>query len=234
LRIVHAWLNVLGFVTLVIAGTLVHFVPTVVGSRIRRRRTGRVAVVLIGIAAPVVATGYLLGSSLLAGAGAAAAIAGAVALAIHGAQAYRDRAGWTTDLAWHRFTGGSLLAAPAWLAIATVVAAAGITTHGTDPLSWRLVDLVGPLVLGFVVQVVLGSVTHLVPAIGPGTPATHAGQRRQLGRAAGSRLAAWNVGVVFVTAGQLLGIGALALAGVAVSLGAGLFTLALVALALRR
>jgi nitrite reductase (NO-forming) len=233
-KVVHAWLNLFGLVTLVIAGTLVHFVPTVVGSRIRRRRSGTVAVVLLAVAAPVVAAGYVLGSGVAASAGALAAVLGAGALMLHGWQAYRDRAGWTTDPPWHRFTGGSLLAAPAWLAVATLIAASGIAGHGTDPASWRLVDLVGPLVLGFVVQVVLGSVTHLVPAIGPGTLAAHARQRYLLGRAATWRLGAWNIGVAVLTAGQLAGVAEVTVAGSAIAVCAGLATLALLAGSLRR
>lgn len=57
LRAAHAWLNLFGFVTLVIAGTLVHFAPTIAGSRIRRRRSGTLAVGLLAIAAPVAAAG---------------------------------------------------------------------------------------------------------------------------------------------------------------------------------
>src|ERR1019366_10769324 len=33
----HAWLNLIGFVSLVIATTLLHFFPTVIGGRIARR-----------------------------------------------------------------------------------------------------------------------------------------------------------------------------------------------------
>jgi len=38
-RPTHAWLNLVGFVTLTIATTLLHFLPTVVGARIVRRRS---------------------------------------------------------------------------------------------------------------------------------------------------------------------------------------------------
>ncbi|HJP88065.1 MAG TPA: hypothetical protein VJ850_03405 [Candidatus Limnocylindrales bacterium] len=234
LRIVHAWLNLMGFVTLVIAGTLVHFAPTVVGSRIRRRRSATVAVALLAVGAPVVAFGYVVGSGVVAGIGALVAVAGAGALALHGAHAYRDRAGWTTDLPWHRFAGGSLLVAPVWLVVALLVAAAEIAAHGTEPVSWRLADLVGPLVLGFVVQVVLGSVTHLVPAVGPGTLATHARQRSLLGRAATGRLLGWNLGVAVLTAGQLGGVGQITVAGSVIVLASGVATLAVLGASLRR
>jgi nitrite reductase (NO-forming) len=229
LRVAHAWLNLLGFVALVIAGTLVHFAPTVAGSRIRRRRSGAIAVGLLALAAPVVATGYAMGSSAVATVGAAAAVAGAGALAVHGWHADRGRAGWTSDQAWHRFTSGSLLVAPVWLLVATLVALAGIVLHGTGPASWRLELVAGPLVLGFVIQVLLGSVSHLVPAIGRGTPVAHAAQRRVLGREATLRLTGWNVGVALFSAGQLVGSGVVVAAGGALLLVSGLATLGVVA-----
>ena len=78
-----------------------------------------------------------------------------------------------------------------------------------------------PLVAGFIGQVLVGSWTHLVPAIGPGDQSAHAVQRRWLGRAATPRLIAWNVGVAVAVAGTLAGWEALVLAGGAL-VGAGL------------
>lgn len=234
LRAAHAWLNVFGFATLVIAGTLLHFAPTVAGSRIRARRSGAVAAGLLALGAPIVASGYGAGSGLLVWLGALAAVAGAAALSYHGVRAHRDRAGWTLDLPWHHFSGGSLLIAPFWLLVATLVAGAGIMAHGTDPIGWRFDLLSGPLVLGFVVQVVLGSLTHLLPAIGRGTPEAHAAQRRLLGRAAMWRLAGWNAGVAAVSAGQLLALNSLVAAGAAAALLSGVATLVLLVVALRR
>lgn len=234
LRAAHAWLNLFGFVTLAIAGTLVHFAPTVAGSRIRRRGSGTLAVGLLAIAAPVVAIGYAVASGGLAAAGAVVAVAGAGALTLHGVRAHRDRAGWTGDLPWHRFTGGSLLVAPAWLLVATLVAAAGIVAYGTEPAGWSLDRVVGPLVLGFVVQVLLGAVCHLVPAIGRGSPVAHAAQRRLLGRDATWRLAGWNVGVALFGVGQVGDIGVLAAAGGAMLLVSGLATVALLGVSPRR
>lgn len=234
LRAAHAWLNALGFVTLVIAGTLVHFAPTVAGSRIRARGSGTVAVAALAIAAPAVAAGYIVGSGELTRAGAVAAVAGAGALGWHGVRAHRDRAGWTTDLAWHRFSGGSLLAAPVWLLAATALAGAGIASFGADPSGWRFDRIAGPLLLGFVVQIVLGSVSHLLPAIGPGTPQAHAAQRRVLGTAAAWRLLAWNAGVGALSVGQLTEMPLLGLAGGIAALSSGLATVALLGRASRQ
>jgi nitrite reductase (NO-forming) len=237
LRIAHAWLNVFGFVTLVVAGTLVHFAPTVAGSRIRRRRSGLAAIVLLAVAAPAAALGYAAGpgavANLLVVAGAVAFALGAATLVVHGLQARRDRAGWTTDLDWHRFTSSSLLLAPAWLLAGACLAVAGVIEHGTDPLGWRIDRVGAPLVLGFVLQTLLGSMAHLLPAIGPGSPAAHATQRQLLGRGATARLTGWNVGVATLTAGLLAGSEPLALAGLGLGLASGTATLVLLVEALR-
>jgi nitrite reductase (NO-forming) len=199
LKPAHGWLNVFGFVALVIAGTLVHFAPTVAGSRIRRRPTGVVAVAGLAAGAPAVALGYAAGVATLAQLGALATLAGAAALAAHGLQAHRDRAGWTTERAWHAMTGGSLLLAPVWLVVATAAAAARIATVGVDPAGWRLTELLAPLVVGFVGQVLVGALSFLVTTVSPGPPERHARQRGRLGRAAVARLLALNAGAALLT-----------------------------------
>jgi nitrite reductase (NO-forming) len=241
LRPAHAWLNLLGFVTLAVAGTLVHFVPTVVGSRIRRRPAGDAGVGLLAAAAPLAAVGYGLGpgglGDQLVQFGAIGAVLGACALTIHGWQAFRARAGWTTDLEWHRFTSGSLLLAPAWLLLAAAIAAIAALEAGAEPRGWRLDDLAAPLVLGFVAQVLLGALSHLVPAIGSGTPALHRDQRRILGRAGTLRLAAGNIGVAAVAIAAVPAAapltGWLAMAGGTAALGAGAASIAFVIAAFR-
>ncbi len=93
--------------------------------------------------------------------------------------------------------------------------------------------------IGGVSQILVGAMTHLLPAIGPGDHPRHAAQRSLLGRAAGIRLVAINVGATLVTLGfgpsagagagtlgrTLVGLG---LAGAAVGIGT---TLALLATA---
>ena len=239
LRVAHAWLNLLGFVTLVIAGTLIHFVPTVVGSRIRRRRSAGVAIAFLVVAAPLSAAGFALGpggtgaGDALAGLGVVAVVAGALALIGHGLRAWRDRAGWTSDRGWHAFTGGSLLLAPGWLLIAALIASVGIFEHGADPAGWRLDQVGVPLVLGFVAQVLLGALSHLLPAVGPGSPDVHATQRRILGRNGALRLGASNAGVALLTVGVDATADVVALAGLALVLTTAMATVLLLAAALR-
>ena len=221
LKPAHAWLNVFGFLSVVIAATLIHLAPTVAGGRIRPRRSG--SLVLIGLAsgAPMVAVGFASGSDLAARVGALLELAGAAGLLAHGIGVQRDRGRWTGDAAWHRFAGLSLLSAPVWFLVAVVVATGPILLGGAAPAAWSIASLAAPLVVGWIAQVLVGSWTHLVPAIGPGDQAVHARQRRRLGRAATPRWVAWNGGLALLVAGSAIGdaaIGAIGSVAVAASL----------------
>jgi hypothetical protein len=109
---------------------------------------------------------------------------------------------------------------------------------GADPSAWSL-DLVGaPLVAGWIGLSLLASVTHLIPAVGPGDHAAHARQRQRLGWGATPRLALLNLGVAALALGALvpgpelrvIGVG---LVAVAVAW-TGLLILAAVGLGMRR
>lgn len=195
LKPAHGWLNLFGFLTVVIAASLVHLAPTVAGSRIKTRRSAMAAVISLIGGPPLIAVGLVLAADQLVRLGAIVQVVGAVALVAHAAVVRRERATWTTDPGWHRFTGWSLAAAPAWLLAAVAVAAGRLLWLGADPASWSLALIAAPLALGFVVQIVLGSWSHLVPAIGPGDMAGHARQRAALGQMAAARVVALNVGV---------------------------------------
>jgi nitrite reductase (NO-forming) len=245
LKPAHAWLNLVGFAGLVIATTLLHLAPTVVGTRLRPRASGRLGVVGLALGAPLIAVGYAAALDVLARAGALAALAGALGVAAHGAAVHfdGDRGRWTTDFGWHRLTAGSLLAGQAWLGVGLAIAAARVLALSADPAGWSLQVLVGPLLIGGVAQILLGAMSHLLPAIGPGDSLRHAGQRRLLGRAAAVRLAALNAGAALVAIGfgPLAGAGpgmadtnsgliGLGLAGAALGIGA---TIGLLVLAAR-
>ena len=213
LKPAHAWLNVFGFVALVVAASLIHLAPTVAGARIRSRRSASVALVGLMTGAPLVALGLAAGWDIVARGGATAEIVGGAALAIHGAAVQRDRGQWTSDPGWHRFAGLSLLAAPAWLMVALAIGTGRILWFGATPAAWSIGLVALPLVAGWIGQVLIGSWTHLVPAIGPGDQAAHAVQRRWLGRGATPRWLAWNGGVALGTVGVLAGNDVMTAAG---------------------
>lgn len=201
----HAWLNLVGFASLTIATTLLHFFPTVIGARIARGTSTTVTVIGLGAGALIVALGFALASDILARLGAIGVAAGAVGLATYAAQRWRARARWTTDPGWHRFAMGGLVSAMAWFEVGIAIAAGRVLAFGADPAGWSVDDVAGPLIGGWVALTIVASATHLIPAIGPGDPAAHGRQRHLLGRAANARLAVINLGVALVSAGLILG-----------------------------
>jgi nitrite reductase (NO-forming) len=234
LRPAHAWLNVVGFVSVVVVATLLHLLPTVVGGRIVERVTGRIAVggigggaLLIGgshVAAAIWAGPAATGpgaadpgatglgatdpgaalaavASLVARIGGALVLVGAAALVVETVLVLRARGRWTTEAAWHLVVTGSLVAGVGWFALGIGLAAGRVLLVGTSPDAWSTPELAAPLVLGWVVQVLIGSWTHLLPAVGPGGPAGHAARRATLARLAVPRLVAWNAGVAILALG---------------------------------
>ncbi len=229
----HAWLNLVGFASLVIATTLLHFFPTVVGARIVVRQSARVTVIGLAVGAPVTAFGIALGSDLIARAGALTAEAGAVALAANAWATWRTRAGWTTDAGWHAVAMGSLTSAIAWFEVGMFIATGRVLVGGAAPTSWSIEAIGGPLGAGWIGLAIVGAATHLLPAVGPGDPLAHGRQRRLLGRFAAARLAAANVGVAGLAIGLPLRIDPVSAGGAGLLAVVSASTAALVAAALR-
>ena len=201
LKPAHAWLNLLGFVSLVVAGTLLHLYPTVVGSRIMGGLRVRAMVAALAAGAPLVALGYVARIDAVGRIGGALELAGALALTSIAAGAWRTRGRWTGDLAWRRVAIGSLGAGIGWFVVAVAVAAGRVVLEGPVPEAWSL-DLVGaPLAAGWVVQSIVGAWTHLLPAISGGSLDRHGAQRRILGTAATPRLIVLNGGVLLLSVG---------------------------------
>lgn len=218
----HAWLNLVGFVSLVIATTLLHFFPTVVGARIVPHLSARLTVLGLAVGAPIVAAGFVIQSDPVARLGAIAVISGATGLAVYAGRTWRRRARWTTDANWHLFAIGGLVSAILWLEVGLAIAAGRVLAFGAEPAGWQVETIAGPLIVGWVGLAIVASATHLLPAIGPGDHATHARQRRRLGRWALMRLVLLNAGVLALAVGLPLGLAPL------VGLGAALVVLGLV------
>ena len=216
LKPAHAWLNLFGFVSLVIAGSLLHLYPTVAGSRMAKHVSATVAIRALVAGAPLAAIGYALRIGPLAIVGGVATFVGALALLAYVARSWRARAGWTTDPGWHRFTTGALSSAAAWFAVAAGIGLARLIQFGADPLGWSAAAVMGPLVAGWVVLAIVGAATHLIPAIGPGDQARHAHQRAILGRAPAIRLGLLDAGVALLAVGLPFGLPSVTLAGVLV------------------
>ena len=216
-RAAHAWTNLIGFVSLVVLATLLHFLPTVLGTRIVPRRSASVAVLGVALGSPLVVAGLLTGVGAIAGGGAVLTLVGAAGLAAEAWAVRASRGRWTTDAGWHRMASAGLLAGVAWFSVGAGLASALMLAHALglvgDDLAWRSALVAGPLAVGWVVQVLVASWTHLLPSIGPGGPVEHAVQRTLLGRLATPRLVALNLGAALLAIGWPTGIPALAAAG---------------------
>jgi hypothetical protein len=225
LKASHAWFNLFGFVSLVIAGSLLHLLPTVAGARIGRSRASVITFAALASGPPLTAIALGLNLQLIATVGVAVTLGGGIALVIHAMDVLRRTAKWTTDLDWHHFTTWSLMASCGWFVVAVAVAAIPIISG--DP--WQLLPLMVPFGVGWVLQALVGSWSHLMPAVGPGSPARHGRQRRILGFAGSIRVLAFNAGVAVAVLGIGLGVPALtSIGGVAI---VALLALALVLLA---
>ena len=211
LRPAHAWSNVIGFVSLVIVSTLLHFLPTVLGTRIVPRRSAALAVMGTALAPPLVVTGQLTEWEAVAGGGAVLAVIGAGSLVLEAARVRRARGTWTTDPGWHRMASVGLLAGVCWFAVGVglaaglvLAAAAGLVAPAE---AWSTPLVGAPLAIGWAVQVLIGSWTHLLPSVGNGGPREHGLQREVLGRAATPRLVALNLGTALLAVGWPMGLG---------------------------
>jgi nitrite reductase (NO-forming) len=210
LRAAHVWTNLAGFVSLVIIATLLHFLPTVLRTRIVLRPSAVIAVLATALASPLIALGLSLGINVVTGGGAVLALVGAGALVVETGHVRAARGIWTFDADWHFVASASLLASVAWFAVGMTLASALVLARAAglvgDDRVWSSPLVAGPLAIGWVVQVLVGSWTHLLPTMGPGTPVNHARQRSLLGLWAGPRVVALNVGTACVSIGWPLGI----------------------------
>ena len=165
------------------------------------------------------AAGFLLRLDLVVMVGSSLVLIGAVALVRHAIDVTSRRGRWTTDPDWHRFTLVSLQCAVGWLLVGTVLATAKAWAGGATARGWDLAWLLAPIALGCAAQALVGSWTHLLPSIGPGTPVVHAAQRRVLGSLALPRLVAYQAGIGLLTVGipaeaqPLIGLGLVAAGG---------------------
>ncbi len=202
LKPAHAWLNVFGFVSLTVAGTLIYLYPTMLGARIRPQPAMAIAVIGLVVGPPLTAVGYASASGPLALAGASATLAAAGGLLAYGLDTWRRRGRWTTDFSWHAASTYHGLAGMAWFALAAAWAVVTIATEGVVVPGWTLGLLALPIIGGWAAQLLIAASSYLLPAVGPGDPASRARQRNLLGTLALPRVVAWNAGLVLLLPGM--------------------------------
>ncbi|MCW3844789.1 hypothetical protein ONA70_32390 [Micromonospora yasonensis] len=195
LLLFHAHVNLLGWVTLTVLGTLLTLWPTML-----RTRMVEGAVRAAGSALPLAATGLLLlGLGLLAWW--RAVIAVGLGLFVLGVLvALRPAAAVARARPPYAFATWSVAAAAGWLLVALAVDAATLLT-AADPAA--AVDRFGavlvPLLVGFVGQVLVGALTYLLPVVLGGGPGAVRVRAARLDRHGPQRVAMTNAALaVFV------------------------------------
>jgi len=201
LKPAHAWLNVFGFVSLTVAGTLVYLYPTMLGARIRPQAAMGAALVGLLLGPPLAAIGYAAAVAPLAVVGAGTTLIGAAGLLWYGLDTWRRRGSWTADRAWHDLSARHGLAAQAWFVAAATAALGSILVEGVVVPGWTLGLLAVPVMGGWVAQVLVAAWTYLLPAVGPGDMALKARQRQALAAGGLARVVAWNAGLLLLWSG---------------------------------
>ncbi|MFI2436318.1 multicopper oxidase domain-containing protein [Streptomyces sp. NPDC018693] len=192
LLIAHEMINLLGWVGLTVAGTLITLWPTMLRTRVAdgAERAGRAAlpVLLTGLAAAV--AGALLAPPPLAAPGVAGYAAG---LVVAGRPWLRE----ARAKAPRSFAAWSVAAGCLWLAGSlTVLAGILVSTTSWTTVAERTSVLTAPLAAGWIAQVLLGALSFLVPVVLGGGPAAVRAATTGLERAWPARLAITNAALL--------------------------------------
>jgi nitrite reductase (NO-forming) len=192
LVIAHVAVNVLGWVGLTVAGTLVTLWPTILHTRVvdGAERAALRALPVLAASVAAIAAAALAGPPAAALAGAVGYLAGLAVAAVPLIRETRDRppAG---------YAGYSVLAGCGWLVVSLVWLAVLLGVAG----SWAGVAaglglLTGPLAAGFAAQVLIGALSYLVPVVLGGGPAAVRRATEILDRGAALRVTLINMGLL--------------------------------------
>lgn len=161
-RLAHIHLNILGFVTLAIVGTMHNLLPTVVNAPLYSLRLARAMIYLFPLGLAVLIGGFLNSSVIIEMAG------GGLLVFSAGLYAFNLFRTWATS--GHRGSTASdhLLIATFFLVLTLVlgvlVAANNIVTPPIMPFgSLHLAAYTHMALIGFVLQTIIGALSHLVP-----------------------------------------------------------------------
>ncbi|MDO4412613.1 multicopper oxidase domain-containing protein [Cutibacterium sp.] len=165
LLVAHQALNLLGFVGLTVIGTLITLWPTVLRTTMRpaQERHGTHSLYVMAAAVAVTTAGALCGLWWLTAIGVAAYIVGIgivladlVACAVH--KPPRD------------FPGFTMGAAIFWLLVWLVWLVCKLASTGTGLLADDIFTLSVPVIVGFLLQLLIGAMSYLMPMVMGGGP----------------------------------------------------------------
>lgn len=189
LLLAHVSITLLGWVTLPILGTLVTLWPTILRTRLApsaERMSRRALPLLIG-GTVAAAAGSLVGLAPLVLAGMVAYVGGLVLTVLPMVEEMRQRPP-TSFAAW------SVLAGVAWISASLVVFA--VAAPQPDLLLGIAGVLLAAAVVGGVLQVLLGSLSYLLPVMMGGGPAAMRERNTRVDRALAPRLVVLNGALV--------------------------------------
>ena len=214
LRAAHAWVTLVGAISLAIFGTLVYLAPTILGARIRPSRWLVAGALGMLAGPPVASVGFGVGSAPIAAVGAAVTLIGSMGQIGYVVDVIRRRGPYASEHDWRRVAVWHIAAGTGWFALAVAVALTELVA-GRPAVGWSLGPLAVPLVVGWMLQELVGSWTHLAPSVTPGDAERHAAQRRVLASVSRLRPIAWNAGVAVTWAGLAMSTESVAAAGAA-------------------
>jgi len=213
-------LNVLGWVSLTIVGTLVTLLPTVLRIRMPSWH-GWVTVALLVVGLAAMASGLALRLGQLAAAGAVAYGAGALGAGWLAVKAVRTPRTWPVPVA-----AKHLLLALAWFVVGALALAVALM-RGLDAFAAFREPYLAVFVGGWALQTLLGAWLYLLPMSRPGHPDERRRQLAAIEFGGPLQLIALNGGIallVLTAAGRAPGsVGAI---GVGLAVGGGVLALA--------
>jgi nitrite reductase (NO-forming) len=208
LLLAHQLVNVLGFVGLTVTGTLLTLWPTVLRTRIDLASAKRAAGGLVGMFAGVLgATGGALGGSTLIGCAFVLVYLGSFgAVAVTLARVAVRAARQERRVPPAPFPVLSIAAGMMWFALATAGLAvmwwrSADAQMGSSLVAADVQQLTVPFVAGFLLQVLFGAMSHLLPVTLGGGPRATRAALEMMSRGAVLRVVAYNLVVaLFVLA----------------------------------
>jgi nitrite reductase (NO-forming) len=215
LRQAHMSVNVLGWVSLTIAGTLVTFLPTILRIRMPPWHGWTTVAFLVGGLAAIV-VGLALRVGPLAGAGGVAYEVGALGVAWLVVKVMRTPRTWPVPVA-----AKHLLLAVAWFETGALALAVALV-RGLDAFAAFREPYLAIFALGWAIQTLLGAWLYLLPMARPGHPDARRRQLAAIELGGVVQLLALNAGVLLLAlAGAGWASGTVGAVGAGLALGGG-------------
>jgi hypothetical protein len=163
-RLSHLHLNLLGFVTLTIIGTMQTMFPTVTAARLASDRLAIFAFVLLPTGVAGLVAGFLLGVPLVQ---VAAGVVFLLGVSAYGTNILRTW--WAAPHKWS-LPVLHLLAGTAWLALTVIVGVLLAWNNRTEPPAYpigtaHLTSYSHMALIGLILQTIIGALSHLLPVI---------------------------------------------------------------------